>query len=88
MYVGGQPVSPSEPEYHQANDVSDPELTPEGERLAREFIAALESQTELLGAEWSSQREELATGLLSEISEALDAVRQPPKRRMRRARRA
>jgi DNA-binding MarR family transcriptional regulator len=64
------------------------ELTPEGERLAREFIAALESQTEVLRADWSSEREDLATGLLHEISEALDASRQPPRRRKRRARRA
>jgi DNA-binding MarR family transcriptional regulator len=64
------------------------ELTPKGERLAREFIAALESQTERLRAQWSNQREELATGLLLEISEALDAMRQPPRRPKRRVRRA
>ena len=64
------------------------ELTPEGERLAREFIAALESQTEVLRAHWSGEREELAAGLLHEIAEALETSRRPPRRRKRRARRA
>jgi len=64
------------------------ELTPEGERLAREFIAALASQTDLLRSQWSSKREEWATGLLLEISEALDALPQPTRRPKRRARRA
>lgn len=64
------------------------ELTPEGERLAREFIAALELQTEVLRARWSSEREGQATGLLEEIGDALETSRRAPRRRKRRAQRA
>jgi DNA-binding MarR family transcriptional regulator len=61
------------------------ELTPRGEQLAREFIAQLESRTEVLRARWPNEREALAAGILHEIAEALDASRQAPRRRQRRA---
>jgi DNA-binding MarR family transcriptional regulator len=60
------------------------ELTPQGERLTRRFLAALESQTEALRAGWPAQREELVVGLLGEISDALDAGKQVPRGRRRR----
>jgi DNA-binding MarR family transcriptional regulator len=56
------------------------ELTPEGERLARRFLAALEAQTAALRASWSRERQELAVDLLTEISDALDASQQLPRR--------
>lgn len=63
------------------------ELTPEGERLAEEFIAALGSQTDLLRGRWSGEREEAAAGLLHEIAGALESPPPPvPRRRRRRAR--
>jgi DNA-binding MarR family transcriptional regulator len=60
------------------------ELTAEGERLARSFIAALEAQTEALRASWPGTREQTAVGLLNEIADALDAVEQLPRPRGRR----
>jgi DNA-binding MarR family transcriptional regulator len=55
------------------------ELTAEGERLARRFIAALEAQTQTLRAEWPASREQTAVELLNEIADALDApAEQPP----------
>jgi len=57
------------------------ELTPEGETLARRFLAALEAQTAALRDRWSAQRQRLAVGLLNELSDALDASKQPPRRR-------
>jgi DNA-binding MarR family transcriptional regulator len=49
------------------------ELTPEGERLARRFIAALEAQTEALRAAWPDARQQTSVELLNEIADALDA---------------
>lgn len=57
------------------------ELTPKGEGVARRFLAALESQTDALKNRWSGQRRQLAVGLLNELSDTLDASRQPPRRR-------
>jgi DNA-binding MarR family transcriptional regulator len=56
------------------------ELTPEGERLARRFLAALTARTATLRASWSRERQQLAVDLLTEISDALDASRQLPRR--------
>ena len=63
------------------------ELTPEGETLAKTFFAVLESKTAVLRAEWPSGRQELAAGLLDDISEALDASSQPERRPKPRRRR-
>lgn len=52
------------------------ELTPAGERLARRFVAVLESQTEPLRTGWPAQRKKLAVSLLGEIAAALDAAGQ------------
>jgi len=49
------------------------EVTPEGERLARRFLAALESQTASLRAHWPAQRERLTVKLLAELADALEA---------------
>jgi DNA-binding MarR family transcriptional regulator len=49
------------------------ELTTEGERLARRFIAALEAQTQTLRADWPGTRQQTAVELLNEIADALDA---------------
>jgi DNA-binding MarR family transcriptional regulator len=51
------------------------ELTPEGEQLARRFIAALEAQTQTLRADWPDTRQQTAVELLNEIADALDAPR-------------
>jgi DNA-binding MarR family transcriptional regulator len=48
------------------------ELTDEGQRLARQFIATLEAQTKTLRAGWPATRERTAVGLLNEIADALD----------------
>jgi DNA-binding MarR family transcriptional regulator len=48
------------------------QLTPEGERLARTFLARLEARTEGLRAAWPAARQRTAVKLLDEISEALD----------------
>jgi DNA-binding MarR family transcriptional regulator len=56
------------------------ELTAEGERLARRFLAALEAQTATLRADWPATRQQTAVELLNEIADALDAsTRQPPR---------
>ena len=60
------------------------ELTPEGERLARRFLTALQSQTEGLRTEWPPRRQQLAVELLNGISNALDAPRHQIKLRRRR----
>jgi DNA-binding MarR family transcriptional regulator len=58
------------------------ELTAEGERLARRFIATLEAQTQTLRASWPDTRQQTAVELLDEIADALDAsAEQPPERR-------
>jgi DNA-binding MarR family transcriptional regulator len=57
------------------------ELTPKGQGLARRFLAALESQTDVLNNRWSGQRRQLAVGLLNELSDTLEAPKQPPQRR-------
>jgi hypothetical protein len=62
------------------------ELTPDGERLALRFLSALEAQTAELRGGWPTQRERLTVELLNEISDALDAGRQPPRGRRRAAR--
>jgi DNA-binding MarR family transcriptional regulator len=49
------------------------ELTAEGERLARRFLAALEAQTQTLRAAWPDTRQQTAVELLNEIADALDA---------------
>lgn len=56
------------------------ELTPEGERLAHRFLAGLTAQTAALRASWSCERQQLAVDLLTEISDALDASQQLPRR--------
>ncbi len=61
------------------------ELTTEGDRLARQFLAALESQTETLRARWPAQRKELTADLLNEIADALEAGKQAPSKRRRRS---
>lgn len=47
------------------------ELTPEGDRLARRFIAALESELDDLLATWSERRKHDAVRLFGAVSEAL-----------------
>jgi DNA-binding MarR family transcriptional regulator len=54
------------------------ELTAEGERLARRFIAVLEAQTETLRAGWPPTREQTAVALLNEIADALDGAHAVP----------
>jgi DNA-binding MarR family transcriptional regulator len=63
------------------------ELTAEGERLARRFIAALEAQTQALRAGWPDTREQTAVELLNEIADALDAAAEQPPQPRRRPRR-
>jgi DNA-binding MarR family transcriptional regulator len=48
------------------------QLTPEGEQLARRFLARLEAQTEKLRAVWPAARQRSAVKLLSEIADELD----------------
>ena len=63
------------------------ELTPEGERLARHFLAALDRQTKALRARWPERRQRAAIDLLNEISTELDTARpplQPPRRATQR----
>jgi DNA-binding MarR family transcriptional regulator len=50
------------------------QLTAEGDRLARRFIAALEAQTKTLRTGWRPTRERTAVGLLNEIADALDGI--------------
>jgi DNA-binding MarR family transcriptional regulator len=63
------------------------ELTAEGERLARRFIAALEAQTEALRAAWPDARQQGAVEVLNEIADALDAPAGRPPRPPGRPRR-
>jgi DNA-binding MarR family transcriptional regulator len=49
------------------------ELTPQGEALARRFLASLESQTFALTERWPAQRRNLAVSIIGELSEALEA---------------
>lgn len=63
--------------------VSVVELTPKSKDLARRFLAGLESQTDALKNRWSGQRRQLAVGLLNELSDALDASKQPLRQRKR-----
>lgn len=58
--------------------VSVVELTREGQILAGRFMVALESHTEALRAEWAPPRHRLAVDLLNEISDVLEAGKQPP----------
>ncbi len=61
------------------------ELSPAGERLARTFIAALESQLKGLLAEWPEERQQTTVEALNEIADALDRTRPaPPRQRSRR----
>ncbi len=60
------------------------ELSPTGERIAREFIRALESQLAGLLAEWPEEREQTTVSALNEIADALDSAR-PAKAKRRRA---
>ena len=48
------------------------ELTPEGSRLASQFLTTLESRTEGLLAAWPRERHEAASLILGEIAEALE----------------
>ena len=57
------------------------ELTVKGKDLARRFLTGLEAQTDPLKNRWSSQRRQIAVGLLNELSDTLDASKQPPPRR-------
>ncbi len=59
------------------------ELTPEGETVARRFLAALDGQTADLRGRWSGQRRRLAVEVLNELSNTLDASTQSPPRRKR-----
>jgi hypothetical protein len=49
------------------------ELTPQGEALARRFLASLEAQTIALTERWPAQQRNLAVGIIGELSEALEA---------------
>jgi len=61
------------------------ELSPHGERLARQFIAALEAQLEGLLSEWPDKRQRAAVRTLNEIADALDGTRPAEVRRGRDA---
>lgn len=54
------------------------ELTSDGSRVAHRFLAALQSQTGALRAEWPPQRRRLAVGVLNDIANALDAAGRLP----------
>ncbi|PZR97038.1 MAG: hypothetical protein DLM67_08865 [Candidatus Nephthysia bennettiae] len=60
------------------------ELTPQGERLAKRFLEVLEAQTEALRAAWSANRAAVAVEVLNEISDSLDAAKEPARRRRKR----
>jgi len=62
------------------------ELTPEGETVARRFLAALQIQTQALTTGWPKRRAQLAAEVLHEISDALDARQQTPSKRRRAGR--
>lgn len=59
------------------------ELTPDGRRLASQFLTVLAAQTESLRASWPAGREDAAAAVLNEISEALEAQRERAKPRRR-----
>lgn len=65
------------------------ELHPAGQRLAEQFIAALESRASALLADWPHQRQEAVAITLHELAEALDqgadAVDAPAQQAHRRA---
>ena len=61
------------------------ELSPTGERMARKFIEALESQLAGLLAEWPEQREQTTVAALNEIADALDSARPGEAKRSRAA---
>jgi DNA-binding MarR family transcriptional regulator len=48
------------------------ELTPEGERLARAFIASLEGQLAELLARWDAEQQQTAVHLVTEIAAQLE----------------
>ncbi len=52
-------------------------LTPEGDRLAREFIRTLESRLQPLLAQWSRTRHQTTIAILGELAGALVATDQP-----------
>ncbi len=60
-------------------------LSPDGERLAHRFIAALEAQTEELRAAWPTERLQATVASLNEIAAALDHGRPPRGRPLRGA---
>ncbi len=53
------------------------ELTDAGERLARQFIQALECRLEPLLSGWSEDRQEAAVATLGDIADALQTAGQP-----------
>ena len=56
------------------------ELTPEGQRLARDFIRALESRLDPLLEEWSAKRREVAVATVDAIAETLERADGPAAR--------
>lgn len=60
------------------------ELTAEGDRLARRFLTALQSQTGGLRADWPRRRQQLTIEVLNAISGALEQVAHKPVRNRRR----
>ncbi len=48
------------------------ELTPEGDRLAKRFLAELESQSAELRKRWSTKRQDAAAETINEIANALE----------------
>jgi DNA-binding MarR family transcriptional regulator len=61
------------------------ELTPQGDALARRFLASLEAQTTALNERWPAQRRNLAVGIIGELSEALEASAKTATKRRRLA---
>lgn len=57
------------------------ELTSEGERLARQFLVALEKQTQELRDTWPADRKRRTAEVLNEIADALDAGQTRPQPR-------
>lgn len=51
-------------------------LTPDGSDLAKRFLAKLEAQTADLRARWSDRKQDQATTILNELSDALSAGRE------------
>lgn len=56
-------------------------LTAEGEQLAHRFIASLEEQLAPLLRAWPTERQQTAIELITEITDSLDAARDPHARR-------